>query len=74
MSEYFKVIFISLLDFYHLIRIAALQNSKLHYSLSDKLHMHNTNNIVKSGTLVSNNSKIRYKDTIQACFTFVIGS
>ena len=67
--EYLKVIFISLLDFYHHIRTATLQNSKLHYNFSDKLHILNTNNIVKSRTLVLSNSKIQYKDTIQVCFT-----
>ena len=68
--EYLKVIFISLLDFYHHIRTATLQNSKLHHNFSDKLHILNTNNIIiKSCALVLNNSKIRYKDKIQVCFT-----
>ena len=68
-----KVIFISLLDFYYHIRTATLQNSKLHYNFSDKLHILNTNNIVKSCTLVLNNSKSWYKDTVQVCFTSLWG-
>ena len=61
--------------FYLIIRfLSPYQNSyftKLQVTLnfSDKLHILNTNNIVKSPTLILNNSKIRYKDTIQVCFT-----
>ena len=61
--------------FYFIIRfLSPYQNSyftKLQVTLnfSDKLHILNTNNIVKSRTLVLNNSKIRYDDTMQACFT-----
>ena len=61
--------------FYLIIRfLSPYQNSyfkKLQVTLnfSDKLHTLNTNNIVKSLTLVLNNLKIRYKDTMQVCFT-----
>ena len=61
--------------FYLIIRfLSPYQNSyftKLQVTLnfSDKLHILNTNNIVKSPTLILNNLKIWYKDTIQVCFT-----
>ena len=61
--------------FYLIIRfLSPYQNSyftKLQVTLnfSDKLHILNTNNIVKLRMLVLNNSKIWYKDTIQVCFT-----
>ena len=73
MCEYLKAIFISLLDFYHHIRTATLQNPKLHHNFSDKLHILNTNNIVKSHTFALNNLKIQYKDTIQVCLTSLKG-
>ena len=61
--------------FYLIIRfLSPYQNSyftklQVHYNFSDKLHILNTNNIVKSRTLVLNNSEIWYKDTIQVYFT-----
>ena len=61
--------------FYLIIRfLSPYQNSyftklKVTLNFSDKLHILITNNIVKSLTLVLNNLKIWYKDTIQVCFT-----
>ena len=61
--------------FYLIIRfLSPYQNSyftKLQVTLnfSDKLHILNTNNTVKSRMLNLNNSKIRFKDTIQVSFT-----
>ena len=70
--EYLKVIFISLLDFYHHIKIANLQNSKLLYNFSDKLHhILNTNNIVNSHKFVLNNSKILYRHNKSIFYFFL---
>ena len=61
--------------FYLIIRfLSTYQNSyftKLQVTLnfSDNLHILNTNNIVRSPTLILNNSKIWYKDSIQVSFT-----
>ena len=64
--EYLKVIFISLLDFYYHIR-SYFTKLQVTLNFSDKLHILNTNNIVKSHMLILNNLKIQYKDTIQVC-------
>ena len=45
----------------------------IRFLFPDKLHILNTNNIVKSCTLVLNDSKSWYKDTIQVCFTSLWG-
>ena len=65
--------------FYLIIRfLSPYQNSyftKLQVTLnfSDKLHILNTNNIVKWPMLILNNLEIWYKDTIQVCLTSLQG-